>query len=1095
MKGKKYLFILVISALLLPAAITARAIQVYAGAGEDLANTGQLISTLQELTVALESADTQQAELTLASDIELQGELSVQSNKEIILHGDGHQITMATPNQADAGNPSRAMWHVQEGARLTLQDVTVSGGYNSRLVTVEAGASLAIEDGTKLTGGYASEVQDMKYAGQCIFNKGEVVMETAEISAANLGYYGTVYNAGTFRLGEGAVIRNVKSICGGAIYNEKGAQLLMEGGSIDSANGQTDCGAAVSNFGEFIMSGGRISGSKCQRSAVYNVGTFTMSGGAIQDNDNTYMITKNGGGGTVYNGKVTRDGQDFTGAFTMTGGGIEQNVAVTGGGIFQDGGTVTVDGSEAQIKGNTASYAITSSTNVSDFGNGGGVFVKSGTFELKSGSIEQNTAKYTLEGDRTQKACGNGGGVYLYSGTFAMTGGSLCGNLADGTNQDAASHACVGGGVCINGGNLAASLVVSGGVISGNEAKVAETSGVYVANTALGESASGYGQMFLSGAPQISDQVYLSAGAYLTASGPLGMETPVPLYFAQAYAGMAAVKYQEASGNEFLKESDLNCFRCVQEGKTLSLDPDQRMITIGKLDISQCTLQLGQTEYVYTGEEIRPSVTVTDGQGVSTQAFVVKYENNIQAGTGVVTVAGDGYVAEGSLSATFQIAPAPLTQADIQLTPESNLYTGQDVVPETALTFNGRTLIPYSEGGEAADYQVVYENNREITAQAPAKAIFTGMGNFTGTVEKEFYIGKAQTILGSASYEKTWEDPAFTLDTMLTNTEAGAGLTYASDNGAVIQVDSATGQATITGTGTAVITATAARTANYAAAVKQIHITVHKAAQTIDTPSSVTKQYGSGSILLDIKGLPQQGGALSFTSSKTSVAAVNGSGEVTPKGVGEAIITITAASTSHYEAATCKVTVAITPGTQEFSGKIAYNKVYKNKPFTLNLKALKERAALSYRSENPKIATVTPKTGKVAITGIGRVTIVVTAAATQNYAKGSRAITLTVKPQKTVLSSAKNTAKGAVTLKWKKTAKADGYQIQVASDKNFKKGVHYYVVSGGSKTKQVVASNLKKGKTYYMRVQAYKKVGTKALTGSFSKSKKVKIAK
>lgn len=65
-----------------------------------------------------------------------------------------------------------------------------------------------------------------------------------------------------------------------------------------------------------------------------------------------------------------------------------------------------------------------------------------------------------------------------------------------------------------------------------------------------------------------------------------------------------------------------------------------------------------------------------------------------------------------------------------------------------------------------------------------------------------------------------------------------------------------------------------------------------------------------------------------------------------------------------------------------------------------------------------------------------------------------------------------------LTLKWKKTKKADGYQIQISNKKNFKKKQTYTV--GKNKTKKTITKfkgkRLKSNKKYYVRIRAYKKV-------------------
>ena len=67
--------------------------------------------------------------------------------------------------------------------------------------------------------------------------------------------------------------------------------------------------------------------------------------------------------------------------------------------------------------------------------------------------------------------------------------------------------------------------------------------------------------------------------------------------------------------------------------------------------------------------------------------------------------------------------------------------------------------------------------------------------------------------------------------------------------------------------------------------------------------------------------------------------------------------------------------------------------------------------------------------------------ITVTAAATDNYQKKTVKITLNVSPKKAVLTSVKTVKGRKLTVKWKKDAKASGYQLQYSTDKKFQKNV------------------------------------------------------
>ena len=75
-----------------------------------------------------------------------------------------------------------------------------------------------------------------------------------------------------------------------------------------------------------------------------------------------------------------------------------------------------------------------------------------------------------------------------------------------------------------------------------------------------------------------------------------------------------------------------------------------------------------------------------------------------------------------------------------------------------------------------------------------------------------------------------------------------------------------------------------------------------------------------------------------------------------------------------------------------------------------------------------------------------------------------------VRPAKPCLLSAKSAAHKGITVKWKASSGAEGYEIQFARDKGFSKGVRTKNVSGG--TVKATVKGTKRGKTYYVRVRA-----------------------
>ena len=82
-------------------------------------------------------------------------------------------------------------------------------------------------------------------------------------------------------------------------------------------------------------------------------------------------------------------------------------------------------------------------------------------------------------------------------------------------------------------------------------------------------------------------------------------------------------------------------------------------------------------------------------------------------------------------------------------------------------------------------------------------------------------------------------------------------------------------------------------------------------------------------------------------------------------------------------------------------------------------------------------------------------------------------------------------AKKAIAVEWKKVSGVKGYQVQVATDKKFKKNKKTVTVKK-QKTTKVTVKKLKSKKKYYVRIRTYKTVNGKKVYSSWSKVKTVK---
>ena len=118
-------------------------------------------------------------------------------------------------------------------------------------------------------------------------------------------------------------------------------------------------------------------------------------------------------------------------------------------------------------------------------------------------------------------------------------------------------------------------------------------------------------------------------------------------------------------------------------------------------------------------------------------------------------------------------------------------------------------------------------------------------------------------------------------------------------------------------------------------------------------------------------------------------------------------------------------------------------------------------------------------------------TAVITVKGKGSY-KGSCKVYFRILPKKPTLSRAVSSARGKMTVSWKKASGAGAYQIQYSTSSSFKNAKK---VKAGAGSAAKTITNLKKGKTYYVRIRSYKTVDGKKYYSGWSSKKKVKIKK
>ncbi len=154
--------------------------------------------------------------------------------------------------------------------------------------------------------------------------------------------------------------------------------------------------------------------------------------------------------------------------------------------------------------------------------------------------------------------------------------------------------------------------------------------------------------------------------------------------------------------------------------------------SIEQLDISGATVTLGDS-LIYTGyEQTQSVVSVKVGEEtVSPADYDVSDDTRIDAGTYTLVVSGTNNCT-GQVTKEFVIDVADITDAEIVIDPNVNVFSGSEITPSVTVTLNFETLVvdtDYTLGGDLTKTDV---GTYTITA--------TGIGNYKNTVTGEWRI-------------------------------------------------------------------------------------------------------------------------------------------------------------------------------------------------------------------------------------------------------------------------------------------------------------------------------------------------------------------
>lgn len=229
---------------------------------------------------------------------------------------------------------------------------------------------------------------------------------------------------------------------------------------------------------------------------------------------------------------------------------------------------------------------------------------------------------------------------------------------------------------------------------------------------------------------------------------------------------------------------------------------------------------------------------------------------------------------------------------------------------------------------------------------------------------------------------------------VLTNLASGQGsgeVTYSSNNTSVATVSNV-GAIAIVGSGDAIITANKAADDKYTAATASFTIHARGLVQTLAFIKAEPASLHVGDTLKN-SALGEGTGAITYSTDKSEVATVDGTGLVTVTGSGTAIITANKASDRRYLAATASYTINSSRLAQTFSfAQLGAVTLSVDQAFT-NVAVGSGTGVVAYSSSNNTIATVS-NTGAVTVIASGDVIITATKAADIKYLAATASYTI-----------------------------------------------------------------------------------------------------
>ena len=644
-------------------------------------------------------------------------------------------------------------------------------------------------------------------------------------------------------------------LCDGASLNAKKGIQVNSGNTLNIYGQENGTGAltAKGDSGSNYSYGAGIGGFNAA------AGTIVIHNGVINATGNRYSAgiggadRKAGGNITIFGGKVTATGYSLAAGIgsgdwignktsvtcTIYGGEINatgSSGAGIGGARCSTGGNVSIYGGSIYTRGSyhgiglgsdyyIDQYGITNGTlrlgeDVTLYDGNTGMFLGSGPIanleerpetmttkapavttwaalqsrlnvggdivlgaDIKAGENDEAltvpegvTATLNLNGkslDRGLTEAKDAGSVLIVEGTLTV-------NDTVGTGKITGGYSNAGGGVYIAEDGT---FTLNGGKITGNKAD--QGGGVYQGGT-----------MMLSGNAEITDNtdpdgkannVYLPGKKIVKITDALTDTALIGITMAQPGVFTNSVG-EYASANNFISDDSDNYYIKETNAGELSLN--------NTIVVDSPTVEFDDSfDYTYTGSELKPGVTVKDGDGnvIDPGEYTVSWSDNIDAGTGTVTItdnAGGMYRVNGTATFTINRAALQLTDAQKPVAETDLVYTGDPLslaTPSTEALPEGSTEILYAIGN---DNGPTGEWSSSIPEETDAGTYYvwyklTGDDNHTDSEALcvEVTIANATLEYEAQGYAGEYDGQEHGITVSVTKPETGFAILYGTEEG------------------------------------------------------------------------------------------------------------------------------------------------------------------------------------------------------------------------------------------------------------------------------------------------------------------------